>query len=81
MYPVRKHGKRIGIIGTGGYGRTARSYLNNSGEFGIVSRMDADRETVELGCRQENAAPHTDLDALLAHETVSCCPSAQKVRP
>lgn len=58
---------QIGILGCGGYGRTARSFLNNAGESDIVACMDVDPEVARAAAEEEGAKDYTDLDALLAH--------------
>ena len=57
----------IGILGSGGYGNSARKYLNNTGEFNIVACMDIDSKIAESAATEENAAAYTDIDAFLKH--------------
>lgn len=57
----------IGILGSGGYGNTARKYLNNTGDFKIVACMDIDSGTAESASTEENASPYTDIDEFLKH--------------
>ena len=58
---------KIGILGCGGYGCTARSYLNNTGEFDIVACMDVDRGVAERVAAKESATAYADLSAFLDH--------------
>lgn len=63
-----RHRIRIGIIGAGGYGRSARQYLRNTSEYDIVACMDVRPAAARAAAREENAASYTDLQACLAHE-------------
>ena len=59
---------RIGILGSAGYGTTAREYLNNSACFEIVACMDIDAAAADTAARAERALAYTDLHAFAAHE-------------
>ena len=56
----------IGILGAGGYGRTARSNIRNAGGFKIVVCMDTNEETARAAAAEENAEAVATLEELLA---------------
>ena len=56
----------IGFLGAGGYGRSARAYFRNTGEYDLVACMDIDPVVASLGARQDDATSFTNLDAFLA---------------
>ncbi|MHB9131611.1 MAG: Gfo/Idh/MocA family protein [Armatimonadota bacterium] len=57
----------IGIIGSGGYGRSARQYLRNTGEFNIVACMDVNPAVAEQAAKEDGAVAYTEVEAFLAH--------------
>jgi predicted dehydrogenase len=57
----------IGIMGSGGFGETARRYLRNTGEFQIVACMDTNNGSVRRAAAEEDAVAYTDAAAFLAH--------------
>ncbi len=57
----------IGIVGSGGYGRSARAYLRHTGEFNIVACLDIDAGTAEQAAAEEHAQAYTEFEAFLAH--------------
>jgi len=57
---------KIGILGSGGYGRTARGNLRTGGEFDIVACMDSNEEAARTAAGEENAAAVTTMKDLLA---------------
>jgi len=58
---------KIGIMGSGGFGETARRYLRNTGEFQIVACLDTNAEAAQGAALAENAKTYTDAAAFLAH--------------
>ena len=61
---------RIGIIGSGGYGRTARKYLNNTGKFEIALCMDVSKMAAEKAAAEENSESATDIEAVLSRSDI-----------
>ena len=59
---------KIGIIGSGGYGGTARGHLNDAGGFDIVACMDVSKSAAVAAAKAEQAEAYTDLDAFFAHD-------------
>ena len=57
---------RIGIVGAGGYGRSARGNLRHVDEFEIVACMDVDPEIAAEAAEEEQAEPVASLEELLA---------------
>ncbi len=57
----------IGILGAGGYGRTARQHLHNSGQYTIVACLDHEPAVTQHAAQQENAQPYDALDDFLNH--------------
>jgi len=65
-----KRNIRIGIVGSGGYGSTARRYLNNSGQYDIVACMDSDADVAGQAAREEKARSYHDLETFLGDPNI-----------
>jgi predicted dehydrogenase len=61
---------KIGILGSGGWGRTARKYLRNTGEFEIVACMDVNSETAVKAAEEERSVAYTDMQAFLNDKNI-----------
>jgi predicted dehydrogenase len=55
----------IGILGAGGYGRSARGNLRHSGEFDIAVCMDTNEEAARTAAVEESSVAATTLEELL----------------
>ncbi len=58
---------KIGVLGSGGYGEVARSYLRHTGAFEIVACHDVDANVADIAAEQESASAFTELGAFLRH--------------
>ena len=56
---------KIGIIGAGGYGRTATSYFANTGEYEIKAFMDISADTANAQVKQYGGKAFTELELFL----------------
>ncbi|MHC4872057.1 MAG: Gfo/Idh/MocA family protein [Planctomycetota bacterium] len=64
---------KIGILGSGGYGRTARKYLNNSSCYKITACMDVDKSAAEKAAEEEGAEAFTELDSFFTSDMQAVC--------
>jgi predicted homoserine dehydrogenase-like protein len=56
----------IGMLGAGGYGRSARANLRHAGEFNIAVCMDKNQEVAETAASEEGSEAVTTIEELLA---------------